>query len=110
MDTVNTVLDPAALTPKVLASVFAQPGFGAVLEAGNSSAGEAFYKHLADDKETSETLKSMQLGTLIVMMESAKTRNVAEAMEKLQIALATAIWLGYQLAQAQMAELPAQHS
>jgi hypothetical protein len=107
MDTVNTVLDPAAISDSVYAKVFSQAGIDSLLIPSDDSAGFKFVDRITDNKHAQEMFRAFALA---IMTTIAQSKDGRQAAQRISIATATAMWLGYQLAQAQMAELPAQHS
>ena len=106
----ENVLDPSKLTDSVLEKTLEYANLTGMLARDDKNPTTIFVKHLLANAESSDTLRTAAMATLTAMKMAADGGNTATAFHRMQVALATFAYFGYQLAQAQMAELPAQHS
>jgi len=106
-DTMENVLDPTTISDTVYAKVLSQASIDELLIPSDDSAGFKFVDKITDNKNAQEMFKAFALA---IMTTIAQSKDGRQAAQRIAIATATAMWLGYQLAQVQMAELPAQHS
>lgn len=99
----ESVLDPSRLTDVVIQKTLDFGNLTSMLERSETNPTTVFVNKLLDNEESKDTLKTAARATMMAMAMRQPDRA-------LTVALATWAYFGYQLAQAQLAELPGEHS
>jgi hypothetical protein len=98
----DNILDPLSIPAEVYAQVFSEAGLDELLVPSDQGMGFKFVDKLTDQSEVQSLLMAFSKA---IMYSAVKAKEPKELHGKIVVATATAMWLGYQLAQAQLAAL-----
>jgi hypothetical protein len=98
------VFDPKAIPAEALAQVFTKSAIEDLKNAQTLEDVTEFSKRLMQDAVAGDAMAAIVLATKKQLMDSEEE---AEAIKKLYLCLNLAMFMGYQLAQAQLAVAPA---
>lgn len=98
------LLDPKAIPAEAFAQVFTKDAIEGLKDEPTLAAVHDFSKRLIGDAVAGDAITAIVLATKKQLMDS---EDEDEALKKLYLSLNLAMFMGYQLAQAQLAAAPA---